>query len=157
MNLTKSKIDAVRYEGRKIKNKQGQTRWTRDVRWDDKLPGFGLRITPNNRKSFVLSYRVNGQKRLIALGEFGTLTVDKARDLAIKRKAEILDGGDPIKNRREARKKSPTAADLADHYIEHYLPNKRPSSRVEDKYMIGRWVKPALGKLEVAEVKQVDG
>ncbi len=31
MNLTKAKIDPFRYEGRRIENKKGQTRWTRDV------------------------------------------------------------------------------------------------------------------------------
>ncbi|MGB7934104.1 MAG: hypothetical protein WCH04_18125, partial [Gammaproteobacteria bacterium] len=68
MNLTKSKIDGFRYAGRKVENQRGETRWTRDVRWDTKVPGLGVRITPNNRKTFVLSYRAGGGKRLMTLG-----------------------------------------------------------------------------------------
>ncbi len=44
--LTKRYIDGVRYEG------DGSSRV---VRWDDAMPGFGLRVYPSGRKSFVLS------------------------------------------------------------------------------------------------------
>ena len=75
MSLTKSKIDAFRYTGRPFASKKsGKLCWTRDVRWDSKVPGLGVRITPNNRKTFVLSYRVSGSKTLMALSDYGTLT-----------------------------------------------------------------------------------
>ena len=43
--LTKRSIDAFRYGGG----------W--DVRWDYEIPGFGVRVYPSGKKSFVLSYR----------------------------------------------------------------------------------------------------
>ncbi len=73
-----------------------------DVRWDDLLPGFGIRIYPNGKKSFVLSYRVNGRKRLMVLGPFGPLTLAKARNLALCHLAEIIDGDDPLEKRKLA-------------------------------------------------------
>ncbi len=89
--LTKRYIDGVRYEG------DGSSR---DVRWDAAMPGFGLRVYPSGRKSFVLSYRSGGgRKRLIVLGAFGLdLTLDQARDKATKERAKLVDGGDPLRS-----------------------------------------------------------
>ncbi len=57
--LTKRSIDAFRYRGG----------W--DVRWYNEIPGFGVRVYPSGKKSFVLSYRnARGKKRLFVLGRF---------------------------------------------------------------------------------------
>ncbi len=67
--LTKRAIDSFRYRGG----------W--DVRWDADTPGFGVRVYPSGKKSFVLSYRnARGKKRLFVLGRYGAdLTLDQAR------------------------------------------------------------------------------
>ena len=62
--LTIKSIKSYRYEGDGM---------SRDVRWDTNLPGFGLRIYPSGRKGFVISYRADGRKRMMTLGNFGTL------------------------------------------------------------------------------------
>ncbi len=46
LKLTKRAIDAFTYEGDGVR---------RDVRWDGALSGFGIRIYPRGRMSFVLS------------------------------------------------------------------------------------------------------
>ena len=46
LKLTKRAIDAFTYEGDGVR---------RDVRWDGVLSGFGIRIYPRGRMSFVLS------------------------------------------------------------------------------------------------------
>ena len=77
--LTKRAIDAFRYRGG----------W--DVRWDDEIPGFGARIYPSGKKSFVLSYRnARGKKRLFVLGRYGAdLTLVQARTRAIMERGRI--------------------------------------------------------------------
>jgi hypothetical protein len=65
------------------------------------VPGLGVRITPNDRKTFVLSYRVSGTKKLMALGDYGTLTLDQARQRAIREKAKVIDGQDPLETRQD--------------------------------------------------------
>lgn len=42
LKLTKTKIDAFRYEG--VINDKGEA--SRDVRWDTEVPGFGVRVYP---------------------------------------------------------------------------------------------------------------
>ncbi len=85
MHLTKRLIDSYVYEGQK---------GDRDVRWDDRLPGFGVRNYPTGRKSFVLSYRLHGRKCLMVIGRYGVLTLDMARDTA--RQAMLDAGGGSI-------------------------------------------------------------
>ena len=56
MKLTKRATDGFEYKGG----------W--DVRWDDALPGLGVRIYPSSKRTLVLSYRANGRKRMMVLG-----------------------------------------------------------------------------------------
>ena len=53
----------------------------RDVfHWDDTLPGFGIRVLPSGKRSFILQYR-NAERRTrrITVGRFGVLTFQQAR------------------------------------------------------------------------------
>src|SRR3569832_2377530 len=77
MKLTKRAIDAMQYEG------DGTSR---DVRWDDELRGFGVRVYPSGQKAFVLSYRAQGRKRLMTIGAYGVQTLDQARGGARRRR-----------------------------------------------------------------------
>lgn len=71
--LTKRTIEAATYTG---------TDNARCVLWDDDPPGFGLRVFPSGKRSFVLSYRVNNRKRMLTLGAYGALTLAEARKRA---------------------------------------------------------------------------
>jgi len=92
MALTKRMIDSMSYQG-----KDGQ----RQVSWDDELSGFGLRVYPNGKKAFVLSYRIAGRKRLMTLGTYGQYSVDEARKLARKYLVAIDSGIDPLEARQK--------------------------------------------------------
>ena len=72
MDLTETIVETSLYEGRSHMSKGGRKRWSQHVLWDDSLRGFGLRITSNNRKSFVVSYRADGRKRTKTLGRADT-------------------------------------------------------------------------------------
>ena len=53
------------------------------ILFDDKLDGFGLRVTGAGSKSFVLNYRdANGDKRRCTIGKYSKWTADAARDEA---------------------------------------------------------------------------
>lgn len=113
MRLTNKTIKSFKYEGG----------W--DVRWDDTVPGFGLRIYPSGKKSFVLSYRSDGRKRLIVLGRFGAdLTIEQARDRARNLRVEVREGADPFEERRRAGQGN-TLGDLIDAYLERHASQKR--------------------------------
>ena len=49
--------------------------------WDTELRGFGCKITPKGRRSYLLYYRTaDGQQRKPALGVHGAITTEQARD-----------------------------------------------------------------------------
>ena len=75
MKLTKRVIDAAIYHG-----KVGTAHYL----WDDQLAGFGVRIYPSGRKSFVVTYRAKGRQRFHTVGRFGEMTLHEARSTAIR-------------------------------------------------------------------------
>ena len=72
------------------------------IHWDTELKGFGLRITVNGVKTFVLQHRVNGKDRRLTIGRFGPLTAEEARREARKLLGAIATGRDPVAERRQA-------------------------------------------------------
>lgn len=52
------------------------------VHWDDKLPGFGLRVLASGPRAYIVRYRVNGKSRVHTLGRIDGLSLDQARKLA---------------------------------------------------------------------------
>ena len=145
MHITKRLIDSFVYEG-----KDG----SRDVRWDDRLPGFGVRIYPSGARSFVLSYRFQGRKRLMALGRYGVLTLDMARDKARQAVVESVGGSDPL-DQRAKRNHGETIADLAEIYIErHAKVHKR--TWIADQRAINKYILPAWATKQVQDLERSD-
>ena len=97
-----------------------------DVRWDDDVPGLGVRVYPSGKRAFVLSYRSGGRKRLMVLGRFGgDLTLDQARDAAREQRVGVRKGLDPLDEKRKAAQ-GETFDDLIDAYMErHARPHKK--------------------------------
>lgn len=145
MKLTIRTIDTFFYEG---------TNGKRDVRWDESLPGFGIRIYPSGNKVFVLSFRVNGRKRLMTLGKYGVLTLAEARNNAKKALAAVIDGNDPLEDRIKA-SKGETMKELCATYMElHSKPNKK--SWKDDQQRIDKYILPKLGNIKVKNIKRAD-
>jgi integrase len=80
--------------------------------WDERLSGFGLKVTPKGRRSYVVQYRPKGggQAKRITLGVHGApWTTEKAREAAERLILRVRSGEDPIEMERAAR----AAADAA--------------------------------------------
>jgi len=98
----------------------------RVVHWDKHLPGFGLRITENDARSWVAMYRVSGKLVMETLGQFARIPkVDEARKLASGAILRGLSGEHPTeaKKRRqhEAEKAAASAFKAAaERYVESY-------------------------------------
>jgi len=145
MHLTKRYIDATRYEG---------DGGSRDVRWDDDPRGLGLRVYPSGKKAFVVSYRANGSKRLLTLGPYGTLTLDKAREMARRELGRVIEGTDPVRERRREGQIQ-TFGDLTRAYMErHALRNKKARSAREDQRIIERELLPKWGSRRVTDIRR---
>ncbi|MEM1345483.1 MAG: tyrosine-type recombinase/integrase [Pseudomonadota bacterium] len=126
-----------------------EPRASRYVAWDTVLPGFGVKVLPSGRKSFVFKYRVGGGRggltREPVIGSHGEIAPDQARRIAKGWAAEVALGRDPGGARQEARV-ALTLDDLLERYLrEHARPHKKASSTAEDEALIRNYLSPAFG------------
>ena len=134
---------------------EGARRRDGEWRWDDQVRGFGLRIHRSGTKSFVVSYRFKGRKRILSLGLVGRLTVFEARKRAMKVLGDVADGKDPLAGRGIG--ENPLVVDLFERYMrEHAESKKKPSSVREDRRMWESYVLPALGRRRVDQISTSD-
>ncbi len=66
---------------------------SRQIIWDN--GGFGVQITPEGGKSFVLEYRFNEMTKLITLGNYPDMNLDTGRKQALKAMEMVMKGKDP--------------------------------------------------------------
>jgi integrase len=125
------------------------------IHYDGEVKGFGLRVTKNGARSFVLNYRVHGIERRYTIGSYPDWKVAVAREEAkrLKRLADL--GQDPMGERHQERA-APTINDLADRYLSDHASRKRDRSRADDESMIRQWIRPQLGNKKVIELRHAD-
>lgn len=141
--LTKRFIDGLEYNA---EAKQ------RDVRWDSDISGFGIRIYPSGKKSFVLSYRQAGTKRLFTIGQYGNITLEQARILAQKKMGEVADGKDPLLTRRATKKKHDWNVNRAGKEFLRKLKSTSDRHHGEVERIFEKDVFPTIGKMPIDEV-----
>ena len=89
----------------------------RRSRFDYVLPGFGERIHPSGRKSYVLQRTMGGKQRLITIGDAAILTERIAKDVARRLILRIELGENPADKKQRGRK-TPTYAAFLQSYWE---------------------------------------
>ncbi len=141
--LTKRLIDSLNYPA-DFKSNQ------RFVVMDDELIGFGIRVYPSGKKTFILRYKnVEGRDRLKTLGQFGALTLTEARDLARIDIGSVVRGVDPVEQGRTRRRDDLTFGELGDLFITEWA-KPRKKSWATDQDRLTRYLKPELGNRRVA-------
>lgn len=68
--------------------------------WDSDVKGFGLKISPSAKKTYIVEYRTSGgragRKRRFTIGRHGSpWTAEAARDEAWKLLGRVAHGEDP--------------------------------------------------------------
>ena len=88
MKLTKRAIEGL------------ETRPQSHFKWDGEVRGFGVRVYPTGKKTYVIQYRIGKRSRRMTLGQHGPLTTDEARRLAMRHLGHIAQGADPAEDIR---------------------------------------------------------
>jgi integrase len=90
-----------------------------EFHWDADVKGFGLRVTPTGKMTFVVQGRVegSGKEARITIGPFGVFTCEQARDVAREHLRNMRMGLDPrdMKKQDDAMKVSLQA--VCDAYV----------------------------------------
>ena len=135
--LTKRYVDALR-----VREKEYFV-------WDDTLKGFGARVYPNGGKRYVAQAFRRGKTIRVQIGRHGALSFEEAKARARKIIADIDDGRNPNKE-KEAERLSPTVAQLAERFLEEYVPvHCKARTQVEYRHAVNRYILPALGSVRV--------
>lgn len=122
--------------------------------------GLYLQITATGSKSWLFRYERDGRERSLGLGPFHTVGLHAARERARKARQQLLDGIDPLENRRADRAKTALesskavtfeAATLA-YFDAHQAKWKNAKHRAQFLSTMREYAFPRLGKLRVADV-----
>lgn len=129
------------------------------ITYDDKVKGFGVRITAAGSRAFILNYRTRaGIERRYTIGAFPEWTTTAARIEAGELKKRVDRGDDPMAE-HQADRAAKTVTDLADRFKEEHLPKKRPATVRMYTALVDGEILPAMRNLKVADVtfSDVDG
>ena len=132
----------------------------RRILWDTELAGFGLRVETSGRKVYLIRYRLGGGRRgtqrETVVGPHGVLTAEEARRRARKLLADVVQGEDPLAEKRELRDARGMEELFARYLEEHAAIRKKPRSAKGDADLIRRHLRPALGRRKVVEITRGD-
>jgi integrase len=113
---------------------------------DVDVPGFGIRITANGARSYVLRYTTRaGRERVYTIGNATIWRTTQARDKARELRREIADGGDPL-GAIEAEREAPTIGDLIERFRAEHLPKKRPGTVRDYECLLRVHIEPHFGQ-----------
>lgn len=133
--------------------------------WDDELPGFGVRVWPTGRKTYVAQYRAGRQTRRFKIGVHGPLTVEEARREAKTVLGDVARGEDPQLD-RATKRKSMTIAELVEKYFEAAEQGlilgkgnkpKKATTLYVDRGRAKRHIVPLVGTRIVRDFTAADG
>jgi len=125
----------------------------RTTYWDAGMPGFGLMVTANGHRSYVVQYRAAGRSRRMHLKTGLTLTAARREAKAIL--GTVAKGGDPLTARRKAeRAQNDTLKAIVDEYLARE--GGRLRTIVERRRSLQRHVLPKLGERQIADISRTD-
>lgn len=88
-----------------------------EIHWDDRISGYGLRVTATAVRAFVAQGRVKGKAVIITIGRFGLYSEDQARKRAQSLLQQMRDGIDPRDVKREDEAMAITLREVATAYF----------------------------------------
>jgi len=125
----------------------------RVIHWDASQPGFGLVVTANGHKSFVVQYRAGHQSRRMHLK--GGLTLSQAKTEAKKYLGDVAKGADPLAEKRKAAAAgADTFRSIAEDYVKREGENLR--SMYQREASLKRLVYPKLGHRQIGDILRSD-
>ena len=126
--------------------------------WETGRNGFGIRVSPHGRKSWVFMYWFEGMQKRMTFGVYPEMTLEKAHSAHAKAREQLFNKIDPsellVRSNIEHRG-APTVSQMVNEYIEKWAkPRKRTWE--EDARMLSKDVVPPLGKRKAKDIKRRD-
>ena len=117
--------------------------------------GLYLRIAKGGSKGWILRLTIDGRRRDIGLGGYPTVPLAKARQLSDAHRLAVVEGRDPIAEKRRA--KIPTFAEAAAKVHEANLPRWRNGKHTAQWLStLERYAFPTIGKMPLDRIERRD-
>jgi integrase len=128
--------------------------------WDEKTPGFGMRVSPGGKKTWFVMYRIAGVRRRLRLGHYPVINLEVARKNARAVLQRVSDGIDPAQEKKnqlvameQKRRDARTFDQLAQEYLEQHAKRfNREKTWKEYERIIDKVLSPAFGKYDVKQL-----
>ena len=129
--------------------------------WDEKLSGFGVKVTPKGKRVFIYQYRLGGRGakvRRYTIGQYGAFTADAGRKEAERLSRLVAQGVDPQVEKVDRQRK---AIDLAfsgyvDRFAAYCLAVKWKASAAEVEAMLRTYAVPVLRDKPLPDIGRSD-
>jgi len=126
--------------------------------WEDNGKGFGLRVSPAGRKSWIYLYRYDGRARRMTIGEYPAMPLvdaNEAHAIARKNLSKGIDPGEKDQAKKKAHRNAFTVNDLVAEYMERWAKKRKVTWR-EDERCFNKDILPFIGKRKAKDVKNRD-
>ena len=140
-NLTQRMVDRIRAEPLPF------------TVWDKRARGLALKVYPTGRRAWYVVYRARGRAEWLHLGDASLIPVTDARGKRAQVAVMVLDGKDPVAERRAAR--VGTFAEAAERYFSEYA-SKRNKSWRQPHALVHRLLLPRWGRLAPSSITRAD-
>ena len=111
--------------------------------WEDGRSGFGVRVAPSGRKSWLFMYRFEGRPRRMTLGTIPRSGWPTPAWLANAKRTSPWRGSRPLRTEKKAERDASTVKQLIGEYLARSAKGLRSGSEV--KRILERNVLPAWG------------
>jgi integrase len=133
-----------------------EPRAARYIVFDADIAGFGLRVYPTGKKSWVFEYRPGEggrsvQKKRITIGSTPDFTPDQARKVAEKLRARTKMGEDPQAEKARERG-AMTIAQVVEEFLENHVSKRTVRTQEHYCYVLKRILVPKLGNIKAKNV-----
>jgi integrase len=120
--------------------------------FDDKVPGFGLRIRAGGSKTWIYQFKIGPVQQRMVIGKASAMKPEAARKIAEKYHAAVKDGRNPAAEKAvRAAQSSNSFGDLVCRYLDSKQTTLRPRSLVEVRRHLESYAK-SLHRLPVISV-----
>ena len=103
------------------------------ILWDGAVKGLGVKVFPSVQKSYVLSYRTGGRKRLATIARCTETSLTAARERAGAELVRVRDGeADPLDRHREAREAA-TIEEGIERFFAEVVPERLRIGKMKPK------------------------
>jgi integrase len=130
---------------------------SRQVLWDRKVSGFGVRVSPNDKYAYILKYRTAGRTRLMTLGRVDDFTnVGQARDKASEDLRRLRrDKVDPL-DERQREQTAGTLKEMLGMWLDHIARKRSPRTLADYRGYVNSYLVPEIGTRRPADLTRGD-